>query len=257
MENGIVSVKDIYDIIDGIAPFASQEAWDNSGLLMGEGTRKVKGIYFALDLTRQAAEAAISKGANLIVTHHPIMFSGRKNLTEADWEGKMLCLLVRNEVSVISAHTNLDKAAGGVSERLAQAIGLQDIAPVEGDEAGYLRIGRISPLTLEQFVKHVGLVLDAPIRAYGDKDKLISTVAVAGGSAGEYAFAAKSAGADAYVTGEMRYHDCVNLAQEGMATLQAGHDASENIVLGPLMDHVRNELDKRGVKVTLISENND
>ncbi|MCR4577589.1 MAG: Nif3-like dinuclear metal center hexameric protein [Clostridiales bacterium] len=255
MENSVVRVKDIYDIIDGIAPFASQEAWDNSGLLMGEGSRRVEGIYFALDLTRQAAEDAISQGANLIVTHHPIMFSGRKNLTEADWEGKMLCLLVRNNISVISAHTNLDKAAGGVSERLAQAIGLCDIEPVEGDEDGYLRIGRISPVSLEQFVKHVGTVLDAPIRVYGDMEKTISTVAVAGGSAGEYAFAAKSAGADAYVTGEMRYHDCVNLAQEGMATLQAGHDSSEKIVLGPLMDHVRSELEKRGVKINLISEN--
>lgn len=256
MENSFVTVKDIYDIIDGIAPFASQEAWDNSGLLMGEGSRQVNGIYFTLDLTFQAAKAAISRGANLIVTHHPIMFSGRKNLTETDWEGKMLCLLVRNNVSVISAHTNLDKAEGGVSERLAQAIGLIGITHVEDDEDGYLRIGKVSPISLEQFVKHVGTVLEAPIRAYGDMEKTISTVAVAGGSAGEYAFAAKSAGADAYVTGEMRYHDCVNLAQEGMATLQAGHDASEKIVLEPLMDHVSSELAKRGIRIDLISENN-
>ena len=252
MENGVVIVKDIYDIIDGLAPFSSQEAWDNSGLLMGEGAKQVTGVYFALDLTGKAAAEAVNRGANLIVTHHPIMFSGRKNLNEEDWEGRMLCFLVRHGVSVVSAHTNLDKAAGGVSDRLADAIGLNGTTVLEGDEDGYLRIGTIAPQTLETFTQYVQKTLDAPIRVYGDMDKLINTVAVAGGSAGEYAFMAKNAGADAYVTGEMRYHDCVALAEEGFATLQAGHDASERVVLKPLMDHIAQALAGTGHTIPLI-----
>ena len=253
MENGIVRVKDIYEIIDEMAPFSSQEAWDNSGLLMGDSSKQVTGVLFALDLIPHVAEEAIDAGANLIVTHHPIMFSGRKNLAETDWESRMLCRMVRENLSVISAHTNLDKASGGVSERLAQVLGLREVSPIEGDEDGYLRIGKIDPQPLSEFIKFVGAALDAPIRVYGDKDKVIRTVAVAGGSAGEYAFLAKNARADAYVTGEMRYHDCINLAQDGLSTLQAGHDATERIALRPLMEHIRHELETKGISIPLLS----
>ncbi|MCR4622266.1 MAG: Nif3-like dinuclear metal center hexameric protein [Clostridiales bacterium] len=252
MESSFIRVKDIYQLIDAMAPFSTQEAWDNSGLLMGESSRRVSGILFALDLTYPVAREAVERGANLIVTHHPIMFSGRKNLVEEDWEGKVLCQLVRNNISVISAHTNLDKASGGVSESLAKALGLKDIRTVEDDEDGYLRIGSTDPQPLESFIGLVQKRLRAPVRAYGDGNKLISIVAVAGGSAGEYAQAAKNAGADAFVTGEMRYHDCVALAQEGFATLQAGHDATERVVLEPLMERVSLELGKINVHIPMM-----
>ena len=220
---------DVYSWINDLAPFDSCEAWDNSGLLSGSMNAGVGGIYCALDVSMKVIEDALSKGCNLIVTHHPIMFSGRKNLREDDAEGHMLCSLVRNNISVISAHTNFDKARGGVNDILARKIGIAEPELIEGDEEGFLRIGKIAPVKLSAFTERVKTALGDAVRAYGDPDKLISSVAVCGGAGGEFASFAKDSGADAYVTGEMRYHDSLDLAQAGFATLQAGHDATEKI----------------------------
>ncbi|MBR4235224.1 MAG: Nif3-like dinuclear metal center hexameric protein [Clostridia bacterium] len=239
----------IYEIIDGFAPFETCEAWDNSGLLSGRAGMRVTGIYCALDVSIRVIEDALSKGANLIVTHHPIMFGGRKNLSEDDAEGRMLCALIRNGLCVISAHTNFDKADGGVSDILAGRIGLRDVHKPECDEEGYLRIGVTEALTLSEFAARVRTALGDAVRVYGEPDRLVRTVCVCGGAGGEYAALSRAAGADAYLTGEMRYHDSFDLAQEGFATLQAGHDATERIAVGALKQRIENALRERNTDI--------
>ena len=234
-----LTVKQVYDWIDGLAPFASCESWDNSGLLSGSMGGLVSGVYCALDVSMRVIEDALSKGCNLLLTHHPILFGGRKNLREDDIEGKMLCRLIREKLNVISAHTNFDKADGGVNDILARAIGMKSPGKIEGDEEGFLRIGEVEPMKLADFVLSVRKTLGGAVRAYGDCDKTIKTVAVCGGAGGEFAKMAFHAGADAYVTGEMRYHDSLDLAQSGFATLQAGHDATEKIAVRGLQNCVK------------------
>ena len=108
-----MTVHEIYEMIDRIAPFSSQEEWDNSGLLVGSPADPVTGVLFALDVTDPVVREARSLGASLIVTHHPVMFTPRQNITDEDREGRLISFLIRNGISLISAHTNLDRAAGG------------------------------------------------------------------------------------------------------------------------------------------------
>jgi len=236
-----LTVGEVYDYIDTIVHFDTQEKWDNSGLLAGCRDNDVTGIYCALDVSMKAVEDAIAQGCNLIVSHHPIMFGGRKNLREDNPEAKMLCRIVRAGMSVISAHTCYDKAEGGVNDILAEKLGMTNVTKLEGDEEGYCRIGDIAPVTLKQFAGTVKIVLGDAVRAYGDADKLISRVAIVGGAGGEFAAMCQSAGADAYVTGEMRYHDSFDLAQTGFATLQAGHDATEKLAMGALAQKLKDK----------------
>ncbi len=236
----MLTVGQVYDHINEFAPFDTCESWDNSGLLMGSRNTPVKAALCALDLSRAVFEEALEKGANLIVTHHPILFGGRKNLCEDDADGSLLCDMVRNHMALIAAHTNFDRAQGGVSDTLAKWLDIGDVCPVEGDEEGYLRIGELrSPIELEKLVERAEFALRTKVRAYGNARQMIHKVAVCGGSGGEFARLAQAAGADAYVTGEMRYHDSFDLAQEGFATLQCGHDATERIAVGILAGLVK------------------
>ena len=251
-----VTVKNIYDIVNEIAPFEKAEPWDNVGLLAGSMNRAVTGILCALDFTHEVLEKAQALGANLIITHHPILFSAKKRLTEDDYEGRLLCEMIRKNISLIAAHTNYDVAAGGVNDILADTLGIENIRMAEGDEDGILRIGEISPLPLSEFSKKVESALKDVVRVYGDPDKIIRTVAVCGGSGGEYAKIAYRAGADAYVTGEMRYHDSLNYALEGYASLHAGHDATERIAIKPLKDGLQNRINELQYNLTVFLFNN-
>ena len=132
-----VTVGDVYRAIDAFAPFELAEDWDNAGILAGRADMEVHGILCALDLNPQVIEEARRLGANLIVTHHPILFRGRKTLREDDAEGRTLCELVRGGIALIAAHTNFDNAAPGVNDALAGRLGLTD---VEAREHG-MRVG--------------------------------------------------------------------------------------------------------------------
>ena len=238
-----LTVRRVYEWIDALAPFETCESWDNSGLLAGSMEQSVAGVYCALDVSSRVIEDALEKGCDLLVTHHPILFGGRKNLREDDEEGRMLCRLVREKIAVISAHTNFDKAVGGVNDVLARKLGIQAPMPIEGDEEGFVRIGAIEPMTLGAFVRKVKDTLGDAVRAYGDAEQTVKTIAVCGGAGGEFALLALQAGADAYVTGEMRYHDSLDLAQRGFATLQAGHDATEKIAVSALRDEIAKRME--------------
>ncbi len=250
------TVQNILDIVNEIAPFEKAEPWDNVGLLAGSRKNEVSGILCALDFTDEVLKKAEEIGANLIITHHPILFSAKKRLTEDDYEGRLLCEMIRKHMNLIAAHTNYDVAEGGVNDVLAKHLGLHNIRSIESDEDGILRMGEIEPMKLSAFSEKVSKVLGDVVRAYGDKEKIIRTVAVCGGSGGEYAKIAYKAGADAYVTGEMRYHDSLNYALEGYASLHAGHDATERIAIKPLSDGLQNRINELQYNLTVFLFNN-
>ncbi|MBQ2929306.1 MAG: Nif3-like dinuclear metal center hexameric protein [Clostridia bacterium] len=219
----MLTVQQVYDFINERAPFETQVAYDNSGLLVGHPNNEVTGIHFALDVTNKVIDEAISHGANLIVTHHPMMFSPIKRLVETDYQARLLCRLIREGISLISAHTNLDQAAGGVNDVLAQRIGLTDI---QGE--GFVRVGTLpSPMTAGELAASISAALGDVVRVMGDASAQVEMVGMCSGSGADEWPAAAAMGAQAFLTGEAKHHIALEAADRGVVLLEAGHHATE------------------------------
>lgn len=219
----MLTVQQVYDFINERAPFETQLAFDNSGLLVGHPDNEVTGIHFALDVTNHVIDEAIANGANLIVTHHPMMFSAIKRLVETGHEARLLCRLIRAGVSLISAHTNLDQAPGGCNDVLAQTIGLTDI---EGE--GFIRVGTLpSPMAAGELAKSIGSSLGDVVRVMGDPAAVINRVGMCSGSGADEWPAAAAMGAQAFLSGEVKHHIALEAADAGVVMLEAGHHATE------------------------------
>lgn len=218
-----VSVADVYRAIDSIAPFELAEEWDNAGILAGYPEMEVTGVLCALDLNPAVIEEAARKGANLIVTHHPILFRGRKNLREDDAEGRMLCMLVRRNIALIAAHTNYDNAVPGVNDALAAKLGLHNVQALENG----MRVGDSPVNNLGALAELASEKLGGPVRRYGEEDRQIRRVALLGGAGEDFWPQAKAAGADAYITGEAAHHKAWEAYLSGLCVLEAGHAATE------------------------------
>ena len=223
-------INDIYNYIDTIAPFATQCEWDNSGMLIGDGSACVSRVLVCLDATRRAIEKAAELGCELIVTHHPIIFRPIKGIPAQS----AVYDLIRGGMSVICAHTNLDAAAQGVNLRLAEALGLEDIHIIENMEMGFGGV-LSEPLDRSDFVKYVGDKLGTVCRA-SVCDRPIRRVAVIGGAAGDMAQEAFALGYDAFVTGEVKHHEFIAAAEYGCCVVAAGHYETEDVVTEPLRD---------------------
>jgi dinuclear metal center YbgI/SA1388 family protein len=219
----MLTVKAVYDWVDGFAPFQSAEDYDNVGLLTGRLIAPVTRILTALDCTMEVAEEARRLKAELILTHHPLMFHARKNLREDDPEGQVLCALIRSHIALISAHTNLDRAPGGINDVLTQLFSLEGM---RGE--GFLRCGELpSQITAGELRDLASRLLKAPVRLYGSQDMQIKTLAVGSGAYDEGFEEAATLGAQAYLTGEVRHHNALSAVAQGMVLLEGGHYATE------------------------------
>ncbi len=219
----MLTVRQVYDFINERAPFETQAAYDNSGLLAGHPDNEVTGIHFALDVTDSVIDEAIANGANLIVTHHPMMFSAIKRLVETDYQARLLCRLIRANISLISAHTNLDQAVGGINDVLAQRIGLTDIT---GE--GFVRVGTLPhAMTAGEAAKSISEALGDVVRVMGDPSIMVAKVGMCSGSGADEWSAAAQLGAQAFLTGEAKHHIALEAAASGVVLLEAGHHATE------------------------------
>ena len=238
-------VQDVYHLIDSLAPYETQDSFDNSGLLVGDPTWEVRGIHVAMDVTSSVLDEAIQCGANLIVTHHPMMFTARKRLAETDSEARLLCRMIRHEIALIAAHTNLDQAPGGINDVLAQTIGLTNIT----GEA-YVRIGELpAPMTAEAFALQAGDALHSVVRLMGDPGREIRRVAVTSGAGSDSVRDALAMGADAFLTGEAKHHHALEAAESGMLVFEAGHHATEEPGIFALADALQNHLNALQYKI--------
>ena len=217
------TVGQILRLLEEIAPLELAEEWDNAGLLAGHPDQTVESVLCALDLSAAVLEEAERLGAGLIVTHHPILFRGRKNLCETDAEGRLLCALVRSRIALIAMHTNYDNARPGVNDALAQALALHDVETLENG----MRAGMTDHSLFSDFADFAEKALGGPVRRYGDGDSAVRRVAVLGGAGEDFASQAVAAGADVYVTGEMAYHKALDAEANGLRVLEAGHAATE------------------------------
>lgn len=240
-----VTIGDVYRRIDEIAPFSLQEEWDNAGLLIGSAERAVDTLLCALDLTLDVLEEAKMRGAQLIVTHHPILFRGRKNLREDDAEGRLLCGMVRSGIGLIAAHTNFDNACPGVNDALAARLGLREVVSLENG----MRLGVVDETTLGQFRNLAQERLGGLVRCYGEADRRVSRIALLGGAGEDFAAQALAAGAQVYLTGEMAYHKGLDAHAAGLCVLEAGHAATELPAISTLAEGL--QIGPNGVKWNL------
>ena len=217
------TVGQVLELLNRIAPLELAEEWDNVGLLSGHPDNPVDKVLCALDLNEQVIEEANMLGAQLIVTHHPILFRGRKNLREDDAEGRMLCALVRSNLNMIAMHTNYDNACPGVNDALAKALHLTDVEALDNG----MRVGVTDKGTMGAFADFAQEKLGGVIRRYGDPERSVSRVALLGGAGEDFVPQAIAAGAEVYVTGEMAYHKGADAAANGLCVLEAGHAATE------------------------------
>lgn len=234
-----VTVAQVLELVNGIAPFELAEDWDNVGLLAGHPDTLVERVLCALDLRLDVVEEARERGCQLIVTHHPILFRGRKNLRETDAEGRLLCALVRSGIAMIAAHTNFDNAHPGVNDALAAVLGLENVAVLENG----MRMGMIKQTEFGLFCDAVRTALRGPARCYGDLMRRIQRVAVMGGAGEDYAAQALEAGADVYLTGEMAYHKGLDAVDNGLCVIEAGHAATEYPAISLLCRGLQNAAD--------------
>ena len=217
----MTTVKNIYDYINSIAPFDTQEDWDNSGHLAGDFRKEVKRCVLALDAVKDVCRFAADVDAQLLVTHHPLIFRGIDSVKS----DSAVYALVNSGVACISAHTNFDIADCGINFNLASLLGLNNPRRVEGS---FIVAGELdSPMSIDDFAEPVSNTLECNGIRYTDTDKLIKTVAVGGGACEEEADAAFEA-ADCFVTGDMKYHIMLNYAEDGKTVISAGHYETES-----------------------------
>ena len=225
-----MTFSDIQRCIHAFAPFDTAEDWDNVGLLVGGPATEVTGILVALDATADAVSTAVKAGANLLVTHHPVIFEPLRRLEADDLPYR----LAAAGIGLLAAHTNLDKAAGGVNDTLTELLGLTDVNPAAND---LCRIGRLpAPMEPAAFARMVAERLNTPVRLGGNRT--VSTVAVCGGSGGDFLEEIRPL-ADAYLTGEVKHHQWLAANQAGLTLVEAGHYATEVPVVATLCDRLQ------------------
>ncbi|MCH5321344.1 MAG: Nif3-like dinuclear metal center hexameric protein [Eubacterium sp.] len=218
----MTTVKNIYDYINTIAPFDTQEEWDNSGFLLGEFRKEVKTVVLSLDGTKEAVAFAKSVNADLLITHHPIIFNGLKEIKK----DSAVYELINSDIAVISVHTPYDKAKGGINDTLA---GMLELENTETLPNGYLVVGDLKQeMSIDDFAEFVAQSLDSRGLRFTDTDKLIKRVCVGGGACAEYMWDAFE-NADCFVTGDLKYHDMLDAREAGFAVISAGHFETENL----------------------------
>jgi dinuclear metal center YbgI/SA1388 family protein len=243
MESMTPTVADIIQALENIAPSALAENWDNVGLQIGHADHLVQRIWIALDPTLEVIGAACENAVDLIITHHPLFFSSIKAIDLKTPIGTIIEKAIRCNISIYSAHTNLDSAEGGLNDILADKIGLinrsvllpSDTKNIDSTEIkqGLGRIGDIAQKTdLASFVRHVKNVLKMnTIRIVGSPNISVKRIALCTGSGSSLLKTAVLSGADVFLTGDIRYHDAKSAQEEKLGLIDIGHFNSEHIMV--------------------------
>ena len=229
-----IKVSDVYNVLNEFASFSIQEEWDNSGLTVGSYEKEVSKIYIALDVTRRVIDDAKKWGADLVITHHPMIFAPVSHITD----DMTVYEAVTSGMSFIASHTCLDKAVGGVNTCLAESVGIKNV--VDTDDS-FLKLGEINSMSADEFALHLKKTLGGKV-SYTDSGKAISKVAFCSGSGGDLAGLSSALGADALLTGEAKHHELLLSDDIGISLFAAGHFETENIVCEKLRSVLEEKL---------------
>lgn len=250
-----MKVKELYAKLEERIPQELSCSWDNDGLMCcPDPDAEVKRVMIALDITAEVAERAICEGCNVVLSHHPLIFRPLKALEPGDHVAAKVIRLLCAGVAAMSFHTRLDAVQGGVNDTLAGALGLTEVEPFgENGEA----IGRIGSLretvSVGQFAAEVRRVTGAPFVLAGDAGLPVRRVAVLGGSGSDDVRAAAAAGADTYLTGELKHHELTDAPECGMNLLAAGHFYTEDLVCKALRQFLSELVP--GVETVIVNSN--
>lgn len=248
----MTKVKDIVSAIEAVAPLKLQEDYDNAGYQVGNPEAEVTRVLTCLDITEKTVEEAIEFGAELIVSHHPLLFRPIRRITPADYISRTIIKAIQAGITLYSAHTNLDNAFGGVNYRIAECLGLSNVKPLaelpsdktEGianaEMCGSGIIGTLAEaITCEEFAQKVRDTFHSDfVRTNGRTDCKIRKVAVCGGSGADFIRDAERKKADAYLTGEIGYHRF--FGHDGILLVEAGHFETERYTRDLLKDIISN-----------------
>lgn len=243
----MTKVQDILQFIETLAPTSLKMDWDNVGLLCGSKNTPVTKILVALDPFEGVCKEAAAFGAELLVTHHPLIFHAPKAITDETSVGRSILTLCEHAISAINAHTNLDCAEGGVNDILAARLGLSN---VEVLPSGLLRAGEVAEQSLEDFLSDVQCNLGCQGLRYVDSGKSVRKVAVGGGSCADGMLDALDAGCDTFVTADVRYNAFWDAHDLGINLIDAGHFATENPVVAVLAEKIAAAFPEVEVKIS-------
>lgn len=236
--------KEIIAKIEEKYPVSFAEGWDNSGFLVGDASWEVKKVFLALDATDEVIDTAVQCGADMIITHHPLIFSGMKQVTADNFIGRRIIKMIQHNICYYAIHTNFDVL--GMAELSADYLqlsqrGVLDVTYEEdAHKEGIGRWGNLPvPMTLKECGKFVKEQLHVPfVQIYGDENQMIEKIAVCTGSGKSLMKQVLKKGVQAYVTGDMDYHSSIDAVAQGICVIDAGHYGTEYI----FMDYMEKEL---------------
>ena len=234
-----MKIREITDAIEQYAPLRLQEEWDNAGIQVGDPEAEITGILLCTDATEAVVAEAIEHGFNLVISHHPLIFRGLKKIMGRTPVERAVALAIKQDITIYSAHTNMDSAKQGVSFRMADKIGMTNVAFLDDKRvepygetdcstAGCGVIGDIEPMPAREVLKRVKEAFEVgAVRYSGDGDRMVGRVALCGGAGGFLIDKAVEAGAQLYVTADMHYHDFLDNCQR-IVVADIGHYESEH-----------------------------
>ncbi len=231
-----MKIKEVTDYLETRFPLRLQEDFDNCGVQCGDVEQEITGVLVCFEMSDKVIDEALALGANLVISHHPLILKrGIYKIEPTDRVGKIICMGLAHKMVLYSMHTNVDSAAGGGNDLFAEKLCLQDVrvlVPSEqsdlADHNGLGRIGRLTePMPMTTFLHYVKERMNLQvIKYYGDETRMIEQVAVCGGGGAAFIEEALRAGADAYVTGDIKYHDFFR-ANRKMLIADIGHYEGE------------------------------
>lgn len=252
---------DYIDELENIAPIKDAEEWDNSGLQIGNVDDEITGILLTLDLSEEALDIAIQKGLNLIIAHHPFIFTPLKNIETTSSKGRIIKKIINNNINIFTMHTNLDIATEGVNYALAKAIGikkyeiLKEMNVLNGETLGYGGISEIEECSIYEYAEKIKQYLMCPYIKVHCKDslKMVKKIAFCGGSGSSFISDAVKEHADLYLTGDINYHDAQYAQEFDLAIIDAGHFYTELPILKEMNKHLKNINEK--IKIEMFTKN--
>ena len=240
--------SDVMELLESLSPVSLAEEWDNVGLLLGRKDKTIHKVMLAVDATDDVVQQAVLQGIDMLITHHPLLFSPIKRITDDDFIGRRLIKLIKNDICYYAMHTNFDVM--GMADAAADMLNLHNCEVLEvtyEDELSKEGIGRIGKLPHEMSVKECAqyckTVFDIrSVRIYGEEDALVETVAIVPGAGKDYIKNALSGQADLFITGDIGHHDGLDAMEQGLSIIDAGHYGIEKLFVTYMEEFFENQM---------------
>ncbi len=256
-------IKDIFVLLNEIAPFDLSEKWDNSGLQVGKMNGEVNKVLIGLDVSLPLINFAVSESIDLIITHHPLLLHSEKSIDFDRMPGKAIEIAAKQDISIISLHTNIDKARGGLNDYFASSIGIKKTNPfwtgptakdLNQEETGIGRLGYLNTkITLQELVNQIKETLSPPyLRVTGDIHMPVETVAICTGSGGSLIEDFINSDAQVFITGDVKYHEARRVEECSKGIIDVGHFVSERMVIDLLFERLSFVFTKTGLNIKIL-----